>query len=154
MKYHIPVFWRLWTRLWIRTASHWRSSMASSIRFRCLCRGPTSSRAAQRWRSRVWRSLYSPDSGVRMVGDQCIMNVLYQRFTAYNLKKTLKKLVWNVELLMIYKPYIKRLKAFGFLGLLSHSGDLLLWVGVRRRASSFNILFSRTTEPILTKFGL
>ena len=55
---------------------------------------------------------------------------------------------------MIYKPYIKRLKAFGFLGHLSHSGDLLLWVGVRCRASSFNILFSRTTEPILTKFGL
>ena len=33
-------------------------------------------------------------------------------------------------------------------------GDLLLWVGVRRRASSVNIFFSRTTEPILTKFGM
>ena len=37
---------------------------------------------------------------------------------------------------------------------LGHSGDLLLWVGVRRRASSVNIFFSRTTEPVLTKFGM
>ena len=35
-----------------------------------------------------------------------------------------------------------------FLGHLSHSGDLLLWVGVRRRASSINIFFSRTIGPI------
>ena len=42
----------------------------------------------------------------------------------------------------------------GFLGHLSHSGDLLLWVGVRHRASCVNIFFSRTTQPILTKFGL
>ena len=48
-----------------------------------------------------------------------------------------------------------------FLGHLSHSGDLLSWVGVRlrascvvRRASSFNIFFSKTTGPILTKFGM
>ena len=41
-----------------------------------------------------------------------------------------------------------------FLGHLSHSGDLLLWVGVRRHVSSIEIFFSRTTEPILTKFGM
>ena len=41
-----------------------------------------------------------------------------------------------------------------FLGHLSHSGDLLLWVGVRRRASfvarrSLSVnMFSRTTGPI------
>ena len=40
------------------------------------------------------------------------------------------------------------------LGHLSHSGDLLSWVGVRRRASSVNIFFSKTTGPILTKFGM
>ena len=37
-----------------------------------------------------------------------------------------------------------------FLGHPSHSGDLLLWVGVRRRASCVNIFFSRTTN----KFGV
>ena len=40
------------------------------------------------------------------------------------------------------------------LGHLSHSGDLLLWDGVRRRPSCVNIFFSRTTGPILTKFGM
>ena len=40
-----------------------------------------------------------------------------------------------------------------FLGHLSHSGDLWLWVGVRRRPSCVNIFFSRTTGPILSKFG-
>ena len=47
------------------------------------------------------------------------------------------------------------------LGHLSHSGDLLSWVDVRRRAlcvvrraSSVNIFFSKTTVPILTKFGM
>ena len=34
---------------------------------------------------------------------------------------------------------------------LSNSGDLLLWVGVRRRPSCVNIFFSWTTGPILTK---
>ena len=41
-----------------------------------------------------------------------------------------------------------------FLGHLSHSGDLLLWVGVRRRASCVNNFFSRTTGTILTKYGM
>ena len=41
-----------------------------------------------------------------------------------------------------------------FLSHLSHSGDLLLWVGVRRRASCVNIFLSRTTRPILTKFDM
>ena len=47
----------------------------------------------------------------------------------------------------------------GFLGHLSNSGDLLLWVGVRRpssvvrRASCVNIL-SKTTGTNLTKFGM
>ena len=48
-----------------------------------------------------------------------------------------------------------------FLGHLSHSGDLLPWVGVRRRPSCVvrrpscvNIFFSKTTGPILTKFGM
>ena len=40
------------------------------------------------------------------------------------------------------------------LGHLSHSGDLLLWVGVHRRPSFVNIFFSRTTGPILTKFSM
>ena len=47
------------------------------------------------------------------------------------------------------------------LGHLSHSGNLLLWVVVRRRASSVvhrlssvNILSSETTWPILTKLGM
>ena len=31
------------------------------------------------------------------------------------------------------------------------SGDLLLWVGVRRRPSCVNIFFLKTTGPILTK---
>ena len=43
---------------------------------------------------------------------------------------------------------------YNFLGHLSNSGDLLLWVGVRRRALCVNIFFSRTTRPILTKFGM
>ena len=43
---------------------------------------------------------------------------------------------------------------FKFLGHLSNSGDLLLWIGVRRRPSCVNIFFSRTTGPILTKFGM
>ena len=34
-----------------------------------------------------------------------------------------------------------------FLGHLSHSGDLLLWVDVRRRASCVNIFSSETTGP-------
>ena len=29
-----------------------------------------------------------------------------------------------------------------------------IWIGVRHRASSFNIFFSRTTGPTLTKFGI
>ena len=41
-----------------------------------------------------------------------------------------------------------------FSGHLSHSGDVLLCVGVRCRASSVNILFSSTNGPILTKFGM
>ena len=41
-----------------------------------------------------------------------------------------------------------------FLGHLSHSGDLLLWVGVRRRPSCVNIFSSETTRPIFTKFGM
>ena len=41
-----------------------------------------------------------------------------------------------------------------FLGHLIDSGDLLLWVGVRRRPSCVNIFFSRTTGPILIKFGV
>ena len=56
-----------------------------------------------------------------------------------------------------------------FSGRLSYSGDLLLWVGVRNRASSgmrrplscvvrhassVNIFFVRTTCSILTKFGM
>ena len=49
---------------------------------------------------------------------------------------------------------LRILLPFTFLGHLSHSGDLLLWVGVRCRASSVNIFFSRTTEPILNKFGM
>ena len=40
-----------------------------------------------------------------------------------------------------------------FLGHLSHSGDLLLWVVVRR-ASCVNIFSSETTGPISTKFGM
>ena len=39
-------------------------------------------------------------------------------------------------------------------GHLSHSGDLLLWVGVRRSVSCVNIFFSRTTGPILIKFDM
>ena len=31
---------------------------------------------------------------------------------------------------------------------LSHSGDLMLWVGVRRRPSCINIFISRTDGPI------
>ena len=41
-----------------------------------------------------------------------------------------------------------------FLGRLSHSGDLLLWVGICRQASSINVFFSRTNGPILTKIGM
>ena len=41
-----------------------------------------------------------------------------------------------------------------FLGYLCNSGDLLLWVGVCRRASCVYIFFSRTTWPILTKYGM
>ena len=40
------------------------------------------------------------------------------------------------------------------LGHLSYSGDLLLCVRVRRRPSCVNIFSSRTTGPILTKFGM
>ena len=47
------------------------------------------------------------------------------------------------------------------LGHLSHSGNLLLWVGVRRRASCVvrrsscvNIFSSETTGPIITKFSM
>ena len=40
------------------------------------------------------------------------------------------------------------------LGHLGYSGDLLLRVGVRRRASSVNIFFSKTSGPILTKFAM
>ena len=46
------------------------------------------------------------------------------------------------------------IKQLELLGHLSHSGDLLLWVGVRRRASCVNIFSSETTGPILTKFGM
>ena len=46
------------------------------------------------------------------------------------------------------------LKKNQFLGHLSHSGDLLLWVGVRHRPSCVDFFFSRTTWPILTKFGM
>ena len=46
------------------------------------------------------------------------------------------------------------LKFHFFLGHLSHSGDLLLWVGFRRHATCVNIFLSRTTGPILTKFGV
>ena len=50
------------------------------------------------------------------------------------------------------------LLGFPFLGHLSHSGDLLLWVGVRRRATCVvrRALTSspQTTGPILTKFGM
>ena len=41
-----------------------------------------------------------------------------------------------------------------FLGHLSNSGDLLLWLGVCRHPSCVNIFFSNTTGPILTKFGM
>ena len=41
-----------------------------------------------------------------------------------------------------------------FLGHLSHSGGLLLWVSVRCQAPCVNIFFQRTTWPILTKFGM
>ena len=40
-----------------------------------------------------------------------------------------------------------------FLGHLSHSGGLLLWVSVRCQAPCVNIFFQRPTWPILTKFG-
>ena len=48
-----------------------------------------------------------------------------------------------------------------FLGHLSHSGDLLLWVGIHHcplcvvlRALSVNIFSTETTGPIFTKFGM
>ena len=52
--------------------------------------------------------------------------------------------------LMLYKNFLK----CGFLGHLSNSRDLLLWVSVGCSASFINIFFSRTTGPILTKFGM
>ena len=69
------------------------------------------------------------------------------------------KITWNISINLI--PYIFLNAIFIvydalFLGHLSHSGDLLLWVAsvVMRRLSSVNIFFSRITEPILTKFGM
>ena len=47
-----------------------------------------------------------------------------------------------------------RVQPITFLGHLSDSGDLLLWVGVRRRPSCVNIFSSETTGLILTKFGM
>ena len=47
-----------------------------------------------------------------------------------------------------------RVRPITFLGHLSNSGDLLLCFGVRRRPLCINIFFSKTTGPILTKFGM
>ena len=68
----------------------------------------------------------------------------------------------NHKKTQLFCNYISRTLRIGLLdfliillGHLSHSGDLfLLWVGVRRRGSSVNLFFSRTTWPILTKFDM
>ena len=65
--------------------------------------------------------------------------------------------IFNLDVL--FKGFLFVVFVNIFLGHLSNSGDLLLWVGVRRRPSSVvrrascvNIFFSRTTGPILTKY--
>ena len=64
-------------------------------------------------------------------------------FIEMKIKKIKSIIVNDTQVLLLLK-----------LGHLSHSSDLLLCVGVCHRASSVNILFSRTTEPILTRFGM
>ena len=66
---------------------------------------------------------------------------------------------YNLFCIMLY--FIISSVLYHLLGYLSYSGDLLLLVGVRRRAScavrrasSVNIFFSGTTGPILTKFSM
>ena len=55
---------------------------------------------------------------------------------------------------IVLRGHAAFLSHLGFLGHLSRSCDLLLWVGVRRCLSCVNIFFSRTTGPILTKLGV
>ena len=62
--------------------------------------------------------------------------------------------VYSTLIAIVLRGHAAFLSHLGFLGHLSHSCDLLLWVGVRRRLSCVNIFFSRTTGPILTKFGV
>ena len=50
--------------------------------------------------------------------------------------------------------YIHFRKHTPSLGYISHSDDLFLWFGVRRRATYSTVLFSRTTGQVYTKFGM
>ena len=60
-----------------------------------------------------------------------------------------------VSMIKIHRFRVRKLQNiyFPFLSHLSHSDDLLLWVGVRRGATCLNI-FSRTIGPIFTKFKM
>ena len=87
--------------------------------------------------------------------------LLHQRNYLYSLHfSVLHQLKQNIYYNQVVDVAIAALKD-KFLDHLSPPCDLLLWDGVRRcvscgvrRASSFNIFFSRTTGPILTKFGV
>ena len=94
----------------------------------------------------------SPQTGLRFLFD--IVLTLGKIFYAVNyyLKEFLIFAIFHTFYFVPLMP--KRHYFSTFLGHLSHSGDLLLWVGVRRRSSCVNIFFSRTTGPILTKFGM
>ena len=50
----------------------------------------------------------------------------------------------------VHKPVVQFSHEFCLLGHLSHSGDLLLWVGVRRRASSVTSCPSFVVRRALT----
>ena len=97
------------------------------------------------------RQMYNMEAAIEISGSHLI---IWWYISVYGGRKMRS---YNVISLLLAQAFGE--KRFFFLGHLSHSGNLLLWFGVRRRPSCVVrrpscIFFSRATGPIFTTFGM